>query len=379
MNKKEIAELKRRFDPEKGNIPGIRGCYVSNKREVISVFNRPMISLPRDEADKYMSIFRRVLSGTQGRNQMDVVFSPEQVISGDEHKLLMALRDSQLKEDAEVNEFYQRVIDSLNMEDNYLILLMNDTYDVPFRAKDEQRVAEMSDSVFSYYVCCVCPVRLSKEELSYHAAENEFRDREPDWVVGAPELGFMFPAFDDRSANIYNALYYIRDPENAHDDFSDAVFHTEMPMPAVEQKEAFQAVLKDTLADDLSLEVVQAVHEQLRGKIEQTQADKEADAPVVSVPEVKAVLEACGVPKERVTAFEEKYDEQFGPGTNLNAASIVDTKHFEVRTPNVVIQVAPECGDLIETRVIDGKKYILIRAEESVQVNGVNVNIADGE
>ena len=52
---------------------------------------------------------------------------------------------------------------------------------------------------------------------------------------------------------------------------------------------------------------------------------------------------------------------------------------FEVKTPDVSIKVAPDRSDLIETRVIGGIKYILINAEENVEVNGVSIRIGDKE
>lgn len=375
MNRKEISEIRRRFNLDKNAISCIRGCYVNDKREIVSMFNRPLMSFPQEEAEKYLAIFRRTLAGVPGRNLVDMVFRPDQVMDGEEHRLLTAMRNTALKVEEGVQAFYQKVIDSLEIEGNYLILLTHDAYDVPFRGRDDLKVDDASEEVFDYILCSICPVKLTKPALSYFASDNEFHDREQDWVVASPELGFMFPTFDDRAANIYNALYYTRDTATMHDEFISAIFNTDAPMPAAEQKETFQALLEDAIGDDLSYEVVQTVHEQIRSMIEEQKSDKEAEAPVVSKREVKAMLENCGVPEERVTAFEEKYDADFGATIELGAQNIVDERKFEVRTPDVVIQVNPERSDLVETRVIDGFKYILIRADEGVEVNGVNINI----
>ena len=375
MNRKEISEIRRRFNLDKNAISCVRGCYVNDKREIVSMFNRPLMSFPQEEAEKYLAIFRRTLAGVPGRNLVDMVFRPDQVMDGEEHRLLTAMRNTALKVEEGVQAFYQKVIDSLEMEGNYLILLTHDAYDVPFRGRDDLKVDDASEEVFDYILCSICPVKLTKPALSYYASDNEVHDREQDWVVASPELGFMFPTFDDRAANIYNALYYTRDTATMHDEFISAIFNTDAPMPAAEQKETFQALLEDAIGDDLSYEVVQTVHEQIRNMIEEQKSDKEAEAPVVSKREVKTMLEACGVPEERVTAFEEKYDADFGATIELGAQNIVDERKFEVRTPDVVIQVNPERSDLVETRVIDGFKYILIRADEGVEVNGVNINI----
>ena len=194
-------------------------------------------------------------------------------------------------------------------------------------------------------------------------------------MVGAPELGFMFPCFEERAANIYSALCYTRDPAQSHEGFVHAVFGSEPPMPAEEQKEIFQEILQDTLAEECSLEVVQTMHEQMRDRIAEQKAERNAEPLRVSVPEVRQALAACGVPEEKADAFEAQYTQRFGAGMDVSAANVVDVKQFEVRTPNVVIKVDPAHSDLVETRVINGARYILIRAEEGVEVNGVSVAI----
>ena len=334
------------------------------------------MSFPQEEQEKYLSIFKRTLAGVPGKNLIDIEFRADQVMEDEAHQLLMGLRNTALTVDVGVEKLCQRIIDNLAMEGNYLILMMHDAYDVPFRHADENKVDVVSEEVFQYIMVCVCPVKLTKPALSYFSDDNAFHSREQDWVVAGPELGFMFPTFDDRAANIYSALYFSKDAADVHDEFIDAVFHCDAPMPAAEQREVFQAVLEESLDEDLSFEVAQTVHEQLREMIESHAQDKSAEPLVVSKREVAGMLQSCGVPEEKLTAFEERYDSEFGQGISLSAVNIAEPKKFEVRTPDVVVHVNPERSDLIETRVIDGFKYILIRADEGVEVNGVNIAIA---
>ena len=377
MNRKEIAEIRRRLNPDRNAVSRVRGCYVNEKREVVATFNRPLLSLPQEDAEKFLALFKRTLSGVPGRNLIDVDFRPDQVMEGEAHGLLMALNHSALTVDSGVEALCRRIIDALELEGNYLILLMHDAYDVPFRHADAHKVDVISEEVFSYMLVCVCPVKLTKGALSYFAEDNAFHALDPDWVVAAPELGFMFPTFDDRATNIYSALYYTRDADNLHGEFIDAVFNADAPMPAEEQRETFQAILEDALDEDLSLDVVQAVHDTLRERLEENDKDKTAEPLEISPREVVSLLESAGVPEEKLQAFEEKYDAQFGEAVSLPARNVVEPKKFEVRTPDVVVQVNPQRSDLLETRVIDGVKYILIRAEEGVEVNGVNISIGE--
>lgn len=374
MNEKEIAEIRRRFRPDKSNIARVRGCYVNGQREIVSEFSQSLGLMPQEEAEELLTILKKTLSGTIGKNLVDIEFSTQQVLEGEEHKLLMALRDSVLEDGDAVHEFYGRVIQTLSMEENYLILLACDKYDVPCYAADGEK-QEDSSMVFSYILCSVCPVKQTRPALGYFVSENEFRNITADWVVSPPELGFMFPAFHDRSADIYGAVYYSRSTENNHGEFIDAVFKSGIPMPAAAQRETFQSILEETVADDCSFDVVQSVHARLSGMIEDHKENREEEPLVISQKTVKDVLQSCGVSEPRVTAFEEKYDAEFGAGAQINPRNLVDTKQLEVRTPDVTIRVNPERGDLVDTRIIDGVKYILIRADEGVEVNGVNVHI----
>ena len=375
MNEKEVAELRRRFKPEKSNITHIRGCYVNEQRQIISQFNQSLGMMTQEESEKFLGILKRTLSGGLGKNLLELTFSNQQVIDSEEHKLLMALRDSSLKDEEAVEAFFQKAIQSVDLEGNYLILLAHDTYDVPYRGKDGEVQQDASDQVYSYILCCVCPVKLTKPALSYSVDANEFHNRAADWLVAPPELGFLFPAFDDRSANLYSALYYSRSVTEHQQAFVDAVFHCPLPLPAAEQKEIFQTILAETLADDCSYTLVQAVHDQFCDLINEHAESREEEPLALSKQEVKQVLAACGIDDSHVATFEEKYDAEFGADVELSPRNLVDYKQLELRTPDVTIYVNPERGDLVETRIIEGVKYILIRADENVEVNGVNIHI----
>ena len=263
MDRKEIGELRRRFRPEKSAVSRIYGCYVNgSSRQIVSYLDESLGNMPQEEAEKYLSLLRKALSGSLGKNLIDVVFSTQQVADSDEHRLLSALRESELKDGESREGFYRTVNDALDLEGgNYIILLAHDAYDVPHRDKSGE--VDGHDQVFSYIVCAVCPVKACRMELGYFPGENEFHSCAAGQIVSAPELGFLFPAFDDRAANLYNALFYTRKADAIHQEFIDAVFRTEPPMSAAEQKEAFEGALRASLEEACSLEVVQAVHGRL--------------------------------------------------------------------------------------------------------------------
>ncbi len=374
MNQKEISELRRRFKADRCAISRIYGCYVNGNKEVISYIDESLGVMPAEEAEKYLELLKKTLSGTLGKNLIDIVFSTSQVMDSEEHRRLMALRESCLKDGEIRQEFYRKVIETLDMGDsNYLILLAHDAYDVPYRGKDGAVDADASDQVFSYIVCCVCPVKDGKLELGYCPGENEFHNCVPSQIVAPPELGFMFPAFDDRRANIHNALAYSRKADELHQEFLDAIFHTEPPMSAAEQREAFQTALSEALEGSCSLEVVQAVHGQLSERIEQHRESRDPEPLYVTAKEVGSILADCGAEEEQVKAFCESCTRQFGEGAVLSPDNLIDNRHFEIKTADATVSVEPERSYIAETRVIDGKKYLLIPIGEGLEVNGLPV------
>ena len=147
-------------------------------------------------------------------------------------------------------------------------------------------------------------------------------------------------------------------------------------MPAQAQKETFQTILEEALESECRLEVVQAVHGKFSDLIEEHKANKEPEPLVVSRQEVKTILQSCGISEEHTQAFEGQCAAEFGEDAEFCPGNLMDVKQFELRTPDVTIRVNPQRSDLIETRVIDGKKYILIRADEEVEVNGVPIQIS---
>ena len=374
MNKKEISELRRRFKPEKNNISQVHGCYVNGKGEVISYIDESLRTMPQEEAEKYLSLLGKALSGTPGKNLIDIVFSTAQVVDSDEHRRLTGLRDSKLQDGEIRQEFYQKVIDSLDMGDsNYLILLAHDSYDVPSRDRNGDKQDD-SDTVFSYILCCVCPVKDGKTELGYCPGENEFHNCVPSQLVAQPELGFLFPAFDDRAANIYSALAYSKKADQLHQEFLDAIFHIEEPpMSAGEQRQAFENALVQSMEGGCSLEVVQAVHERLALRIEEHKESKDPEPLAVTAREVGTILRDCGVEEPQVEAFCQSCGRQFGEGAALSPANLIDSKRFQVRTGDATLTLAPDRSYLLETRVIEGRKYLLVPVDGEMEVNGLAV------
>ena len=374
MTDKETGELRRRYKPDRTNITAVYGCYVSGSGEILSEFRQPVALMSEEDKEKYLALLKKVLSGAADKNRLDLAFRTAQVADSDEHRLLMKLRESELNDDEARAELLQIIIGAVTFEENYLILLAHENYDVPFKAKDGAMLDD-SDHVYSYFICAICPVKAGKETLSYEAEDKAFHIRTPGYAASMPEMGFLFPAFDGRQTNLYNCLYYTRSAGDNHPELIEALFHITPPLPADEQKGSFDGLLSQTLGDECSMEVVQAVQTDLRERIEVHKETKSDEPLVVSGQEVRAVLESAGVSEDKLAAFRVKFEETFGDDAALSPRNLVDSKKMQLKTPDVIINVAPDRSDLVETRTLGGVKYIMVRAEDGVELNGVDIQI----
>lgn len=375
MNKKEVAEIRRQYVPERCTISRICGCYVDAEKNIKTTMKEAFLSLPEDDAFKYFTIFKKTLSGTVGRNLVNLDFPLEEEHEGGHQEFLLKLRNSKLKDDALVEEFYNQIIDTFPFGENYYIILIHVAYDVPGKATDGTEMYDASDNVFEYLLCSLCPVHLSKPGLGYNEAKNCIENRIQDWIVDQPMKGFLFPAFNDRYTDIHSMLYYTKNATDLQEDFLKNMFGcTRIPLDADSQKETFNCLIADTLRTDCDYSVVKNIHEILNEKIEEF---KDSPEPLeLGKQDVRRLFEDSGVPDSRMEDFDQCYDEEVGEQTTFLATNIASSRKFNIETPDVVVKVNPEAADLVETRIIDGRQCLVIAINEHVEVNGISIAVA---
>lgn len=377
MNKKEVTEIKKLFTKERCCLNRLCGCYVDADKNKVVQFKEAFLSLPEEEIYKYLDIFRKSLSGTLGKNLLNMEFPLEQEMGEGTQKSLMALRDSELKDDTMLDAFYDRIIETYYHPENYLILLVHGSYDIPMKTSDGLEMDDASDYIYNFVLCCLCPVTLSKAGLCYNAETNSIEDHIRDWLVDMPEQGFLFPAFQDRNTDIHRLLYYSKNTKELCPDITEQLLGCVQPIPAPQQKESFQTIIEDTLGEECVYDVVRNIHENLNEMIEE---QKESGEPLeLDKMQVRKLLERSGAPEENLEQFEKQYDEEIGAQMTVMANNISDTRKFEVKTPQMTVKVSPEQAGLVETRMIDGVPCLVIPLTDEVEVNGIHVHLKDEE
>lgn len=247
MNKKEISEIKKLLTPNKSVFTRICGCYVDAEKNQKTKLKEAFLSLLEEEAFKYFAIFKKTLSGTIGRNLINMEFPLDQEMGDGTQTFLLKLRDTELKDDDLIEEFYQKVMETYLYPENYYIILVHGAYDVPGRASDNLDMDDASDYVYNFVLCSICPVKLSKPGLCYNIDTNQIENRIQDWIVETPDVGFLFPAFNDRNTDVHGLLYYAKNPEILQEEFIDQFLGCRIPLSAKTQKETFQTIIEETL------------------------------------------------------------------------------------------------------------------------------------
>ena len=376
MTERELREIKRRFRPEKTNIPNIVGAFINENGEIIYRITQSIALTDSVAAEKLLGVMKKSLSGSLGTNLIDMPFSTKQVTDSAEHKLLTDLLKTDLRDSAVLDEFYNKVRESVKLESNYVILLAKDVYDVFHKTSDGE--SEDSGEVFSYVVCAICPIKTPSEALTFREADQLFHVSSVGALLSSPELGFMFPTFEDRRTNIYNALFYTRSISESYPEFTEKIFASAPPMPPKAQKATFNECLSDALGEECTYEVVRSVHAQVAEMIEAHKEAKEEEPLVITKSTVRTMLEGCGIAEEKLDRLGEAIDEGFGANAELSPKNIVPVKKFELSTPEVSIKIDPEHRDLVSTQLIGNQRYVMIKVTGNVEVNGISIKI-DGE
>lgn len=426
MNKKDVFELKGRLKKTGCTFTKMCGCYVNAEKEILINFRETFLNLEEEEFYKYLDIAKKTLSGTMGNNLLELMFPLEEEKAGGRQQFLMGLKESKLKNEELLNTFYQLIIDSYDYAGNYLILAFHDAYDVMTKTTDNSKLDE-SEEVYEYLIFAICPVALTKPGLGYFENENKIGPRNRDWVVGAPETGFIFPAFTERSTDIHSVLFYTKNAMEPHKELMELALGCPVKTTATEQKNTFHTIIKNAINDSeestkffseiqeslsqiaeeqafytdsseepvvLTNESVQEIllesglSEEITAKIETAYAENFDDAPPVIDhlidKKVLAENEKRKVEKaliEQVQRLQEQLEET-KKATNSSpshddmdnqAEDGLDSESENNINYDVVLQVKPEKVNQIKSQIIDGKKCIIIPLDENEQanVNGV--------
>ena len=417
MNKRDLLELKKRFKKESCTISRMAGCYVDASRQKVLKLNETFLNLDEEEFYKFLDIAKKTMAGTIGNNILELDFPLDEESVGGKQQFLYGLRSSNLENEELLDRLYDLIIDNYQYIGNYLILVFHDSYDIMSRTSDKMKLDE-SEEVYEYLLVSICPVALSKPGLGYRKDENRIGARIRDWVVGVPDMGFLFPAFCDSSADIHKVDYFIRDAKDSHPEFVSDVLGCGPRLTATEQKQTFNAIVKKAFGSDEEKceRALIGVQEVLNDKIDtdEEMSDAQATSIILTDEAVEEALVEQGMDAFVAKKVSETVKETFGDDMPA-IANLIDTKALEanakikkeqelvkevntlkteivekdkqlseaatyiedLKTYDVVLRVKPDKASKIKSQILGDQKYLMIPmdANEHVNLNGVNTQI----
>ncbi len=410
MNKKELSEIRKRFSKTQATFSRLAGCYVDSQKNKVCTFNGPFLSLEDEEFYKYLEIAKKALSGTVGNQLLNLEFPTEEEMAGGHQQFLYGVLESKLNAET-VESWFDLVIENYEHTGNYLILLFQDSYDVPFRGADELYSGE-SNEVYSYMICAICPVELSKASLGYLEEEKRIGSCIRDWQVHDPETGFLFPAFNHRGSDIHSCLFYTKDTKVPHREFMEKVLGCGVTTTATEKKITFKNIVSSALGEeseynaDLYLSLQRNLND-LNDQFEEAhdgekaEDGEEPEKLQLSEELLREALSDTEIPKDKQTRIENKVKEEFLADA-LPVETFIDGRELranEMRLQRNALQKAlheteselrvlkeqQEPGgfdvkvvtdesraEKVRFDYIDGERYVLIPVgeDETVSVNG---------
>jgi hypothetical protein len=371
MDKKAIAEIRKLMTPGHCVIDRIRGIYVDDNREILMEMKETFLAMQEENAEKYCDIFKKTLSGKLGRNLFNLEFPLEEEKEGGRQEFLYRLQQSELKDEDLVSEFFEKVVETYEAPGKYLVLLVHGMYDIPARTSDGNDLEDGSDYVYSFLLCSFCPVTERRDGLCYDSDSGMFIDKRGEWMVQKPDQGFLFPAYNDRMPDLHSALYYARKEEERHSELTDGLLGASLPMKQSDQASLFSSLVEETLGRDCDYDNVVSVQEAVSQMIEEHKDDPEPLQ--LEKADLRRVLSENGASQEVMETFDETFDEAVGEGGTLMAESLVPSGNLVVKSPSVRISIKSDMKDMLQTRVLDGREYLVIPIQDEIEVNGIRI------
>lgn len=372
MNTKEVREIRKLYTKERCSVARLCGCYVNGEKEKLASFCGGLIGMEDEELYKYMEILKKCLSGSFEKNLFNLDIPLKFELESDSYKLLSGMRDARLGNEALMDMFYDQIIANYEHVGNYMILAAVDTYDIPGRSTLGDSMDDASEESFTYIIAAICPVELAKPGLCYDNDEGWFMALDRSWMAAAPEAGFMFPAFNDRSTDIHAALYYAKNKDALQEELIKGMFGCEVPVTAEQKKNAFGAVVSEVYGEEFSEEDMKSVHEILAQEAEIIDNTPDMDSSL-SKTRVRSILEKSGADDVQMERFDSAYDEMLGDSTAVDIGSIYSKKSFTVKNESVEIKIAADRTELIHFEEINGKKCAVVELDSATEIDGVPV------
>lgn len=181
INREDMLELTRRMTPARNCFDRVAGAYINDMGEVDESFNIHFGKLSGSEKARNLKLAKTIPFSKTNIQLKEYTFPAASKGKNSMWKLLQAIQECGLKNDALMEILYEQIADGYPVDHEFAVFVFHGVYDVPLKGKDKENLWD-SEEVYDYIICTVSPMR-----DKYEPAE--------------PVFGFLYPAFSDRSAD----------------------------------------------------------------------------------------------------------------------------------------------------------------------------------
>ena len=201
INRNDMLELTRRMTPARNCFARVAGAYMDEDGYDEGTFNIHFGKLKQAEVKRNLELAKAIPFAKTNEQLKEYRFPKGEGRKESMWQLLLAMKNSGLKDDGLLSIFYEIVGESYNTVDEFSIFLFYGSYDVPTKGTDGEWI-EGSEEVYDFIVCAISPL-------------------EGEYEPGKPEFGFLFPAFVDRSSDSSVIDIFNADPDNVQTDLME--------------------------------------------------------------------------------------------------------------------------------------------------------------
>ena len=376
MNKKEVAEIKKNFTDSSGffTLNHILSVYVDPQKNLRCKDNKLYALIPEDEGAVMLESLKKVLGGRVGKNLTEYAFPREEYDEDGAQNVLYAAMKGKLEDEVANDKLLTRIINNMEYEMGYTIIIGYCSYSIMTKDKNDETYDDAADE-YNFIVAAVCPVCTGDDGLMFDGEANAIvKKANTDLIISRnPTDGFLYPVFSDRAPDVNNVMYYTKTPKKPNISVVEDVLGCDFVMSFQREKETFQQVLTDVVADELSYTVITQVNEAIWDIVNNSK--NETELPLIDDNKLHNILFDAGVSSEKLDALPAVFKEKVGEAEGLTAENLVENK-VVLSTPEITINISRDAAEKVRTSVIGGRRCLVIDLDDpSISVNGLTTSV----
>lgn len=375
MNQKEVAQIKKQFSSKSQfmKIQDIFNVYV--KKEGGGIYHKQNMSfemLENEQQDMYYDNFKKVLTGKMEQKLFELKVKHAE--NNTRNILYRGLTSNGEQWQKNMLEIVEKMFKDIAYTMDVVVTFIRAEVRKPTKKRSKDSEEGGDDQVYAnqFILCSVNKTDFPKKMMMFDYKEKEYKSNstiDPHIQLLSPLAGFMFPVFNDNSADVNHILYSAGKANQPDSYFIEEVLNCHDIETAESQKSQFEDILSEVVGERISSDSISRVFEEINHVVSRSNNDEE---PMIGVSDLEHILELSGIepqkPVESVfkdIAGDEHYE--------MKASSLLppyESKSLSINTKIVDLKISPKEVKKLRHITHNGKRCLLIEIDEEAVVEG---------